>query len=443
MIEKYILRILTDRRISVAIIAISLVLILSSAVIIVSDMISVRHTEKHLVNLHRNQIQYIDRVNSINTAINVDRNAKKAMTLILFLKDSVNDANLKRSLSPLEIDIPRLTLLYKDKSNFAIDFKKELKKQAASGKIKIGKFNRLQKILDDIINNPGGVVFEGEPYLFSHTKPVKMDTASWKRFNYAENIETISNAIANIRNRIRAKEDFVLHQFLHLSELHVRKVIKKYNIILSHIGLLMLLIFLQFVWLISIIIATGRSSRQMNSAAIDLALVLSKMDLTQINLALEKMTQIIDADAVLLGTIIDGGFINYSQFFVKKRYSAIIPSDKKYDLVIGKHAAGKAKAAKRPIVIHAYQKFSHAHQEWKKAGLREFAGVPLFYDSGEYFGQLSAIRFSSRKFTKDNLKLLELFSNMIINLFKNERSNKRINLFYERMKKLACGIWGE
>ncbi len=436
------MRVLTGRRISVAIIAISLVLILLSVVTIVSDMISIKNADKHLANLHRNQIQYVDRINSINAAINVDKNVKEAMRLSLSLKDSVNDANLKRNLSLLKIDIQQLNLLYKNKSHIAIDFKKELEKQSVSGKIKIERFNKLQKILYDIINNPGSAIFESEPYSSGNIKPARMNTASRKRSDYAEDIEMISNAIANVRNRIRIKEDFVLHQFLHLSELHRKKAIKKYTIILRHIGLLMLLVFLQFAWLIFIIIATGRSSRRMNNATIDLAFVLSKMDLAQMKFALEKMTQIIDADAVLLGTMIDGGFINYGQFFIKKRYSAIIPSDKKYDLVIGKHAAGKAKASKKPIIINAYQKFSHAHQEWKKAGVREFAGAPLFYGSGEYFGQLSAIRFSNRKFTKNNLKILELFGNMIINLFENERSNKRINLFYERMKKLAYGILG-
>ncbi len=434
MIGKRILHKISYRYILTIIIGLSAFFILMGFLSIIFNILSIRSSENHLTNIYYNQSRFIDKIKSVNKIQYKNENVGEFIKSIASSSFKVSVPFLESSLNLFEGDIKQLFLIYKDKTNDAVRLKTYLQTAYKKGYINFDRWIMIKGDIDEIIHEPDEIVRRDRLlYIIDYKKSLKINRSSQKIESEIKNLASFNSVITNLTKRISMMQNKILYQFTYLSGLRIKKLVKESDSALLHIALVILLIIIQFVFLILIIVAVDKFYDRTKNEAIDLALDLSKTDLSGINRSLKRMTKIIDVDAIGLGMVVDNKFINYKYFFIEEKYGSIVPSDKKYNLIIGENAAGVSKTSGKPTIINAYDKFSDAHSGWKRAGLRSFMGVPLFYKTGEYFGQLSALRFSKKSFNDKNLKLLELFGKIIINLFEKSKKDEKIRKFYHKM----------
>ncbi len=375
----------------------------------------------------------------IDYFINNGSRERKLAESIRLLENRISGMQLKRNFSSLEDALWEIKLLREGYDDVAKILRDDINKYTKNGNRIV--FNVIKNyrgfaanhgfVIDRKMNNiKGAIAAENIP-------------AEKKRFllNDVKNMKLISNTSRSLIGRAESLENKIFRQFNALSSISYKRNAHKTNIILVKIVLLSVLIFALFV-IVILAFKTFRKQEKDNIVqTLDLAAVLSKSGISILDKALETMCDVIDADAIYIAKLNNQGFLIYKDYYAREPYRFIDPSDRKYWVAIDQYAAGQAKVERKAIIINHYEKYPQAHSEWKKAGVREFMGMPLYDESGNYFGQFSATRFSNYRFTKEDLKKFELFGQIVINLYEKDKSIKRLQDFKERIRKLATDVY--
>ncbi len=419
------------------VIALFSVSILIGFVSIIYDLISIGKLNNRFIEQHDNKL-FTKQQTYTDIFIDNDSKKKELTELISLLENRISDTQLKSNLNLLGEKINQIEML---RQNY---------------------YNAVKKLRNDI----GNYIKNNNRTIFNVIKNYRGFTTNHGFLTYKK-ISDLKDAIAaeNIpseNKRILSNDVNDAEQIAHISasvvaqaEVLKNKILRRLNTQSSEayrqnthdvdavLSKMLMLLVLLFILSIIIVIVFARFHKQDKNnvmQTLDLALLLSKMSTFDPNKTLEIMSKVINADTVGMSQINNQGFLVYKYYYMRPKYQFINPLDKKYWITMDQHAAGQAKAERKTIVINRYEKYPDAHKEWKNAGLRGFMGMPLYDESGNYFGQFSANCFTNYRFTKEDIQKFELFGQIIINLYEKEKSIKRLQDFKERIRKLAADI---
>jgi len=222
---------------------------------IIFNILSIRNSENHLANIYYNQTLFIDRIKSVNKIQYKNKNAGEFIKSIASSSFKVKVPFIESNLNLFEGDIKQLFLIYKDKTSGAVRLKTNLQTAYKKGYISFDKWIMIKKDIDEIINEPDEIVRKNRLlYIIDYKKLLKISSSSRKIEGEIKNLASFNSVITNLTKQISMMQNKILYQFTYLSGLRIKKLVEESNSALLHIALVILLIIIQFIFLILVIV---------------------------------------------------------------------------------------------------------------------------------------------------------------------------------------------
>jgi len=349
-----------------------------------------------------------------------DRNAKKLIETVNLLGNGMGNIKLKSEYSLLLGQIEQIKILRKDYRNAVKRLNNDILKYTE---------NNPPAYLNAVKTFDGFLTNEEFAHYIKNLIATSDISVKGKRLltDDTKNIERISSGLISAIKNLKVLKNIIFVQSKNLLFASHRTVINEVRTVLIKILLLFILIFILFLAIVVILVGFRQRERNNTVSMMELILLFSERGFSNVNALMKKIADILDADIVSIGlTDKNSNILKYRYYYIRPKYQFIDLSDRKYWVDIDRYATGATKAKGKAIVVNRYQSFPDAHKEWKSAGLRTFMGMPLYDESGNYFGQFSANRFTGYSFTKYDLIRFRLFGQIILNLYDKEQKTQKL-----------------